>query len=256
VAVADDGKFVVVWQSAAQDGSGGGIFGRRFDSGGTAQAAEFRANSYTPGDQVDPAVAADQNGDFVVSWSSFGQDGSALGVFARRFDAAGVPQGPDFGVNRYTAGNQDASGVAMDDDGAFIVTWTSESQDGSLGGVFARRFDAAGLASSDEIQVNTYTVDAQADSAIGLSGDGALAVVAWESAEQDGSGGGVFAQRLESPAVLDIDGNGTIGALTDGLLVLRFLFGFTGTTLTAGVVGQGCTRCDGAAIAAYLQSLT
>ena len=31
--------------------------------------------------------------------------------------------------------------------------------------------------------------------------------------------------------------------LTDGLLVLRHLFGFTGATLTGGALGDGCTRC-------------
>jgi hypothetical protein len=37
--------------------------------------------------------------------------------------------------------------------------------------------------------------------------------------------------------------------------VLRYLFGFTGTTLTAGAVGAGCTRCDAGAIEGYLQTL-
>jgi hypothetical protein len=55
--------------------------------------------------------------------------------------------------------------------------------------------------------------------------------------------------------VLDIDGNGALDALTDGLLVLRFLFGFTGATLTSGAIGPGCTRCDSAAIVPYLQTL-
>jgi hypothetical protein len=54
---------------------------------------------------------------------------------------------------------------------------------------------------------------------------------------------------------LDVDGNGSFGALTDGLLVLRYLFGFTGTTLTTGAVGGSCTRCDAAAIVAYLDGL-
>ena len=44
--------------------------------------------------------------------------------------------------------------------------------------------------------------------------------------------------------------------LTDGLLALRFLFGFTGSTLTTGAVGQGCTRCDAAMIEPYLTALT
>jgi hypothetical protein len=85
--------------------------------------------------------------------------------------------------------------------------------------------------------------------------DGDFAVV-WSSANQDGDDDGVFGQRYDVPALLDIDGNGELGALTDGLLVLRFLFGFTGTTLTGAAIGPNCTRCDAAAILAYLQSLT
>jgi hypothetical protein len=56
-------------------------------------------------------------------------------------------------------------------------------------------------------------------------------------------------------AVLDIDGNGQLTALTDGLLVLRYLFGFTGTPLVSGAVGPMCSRCDAASITSYLQTL-
>ncbi len=67
---------------------------------------------------------------------------------------------------------------------------------------------------------------------------------------------GVFAQRFDNVAVLDVDGNGATAPLTDGLLVLRFLFGFTGSTLTAGAVDLGgCQRCDATAIEAYLETL-
>jgi hypothetical protein len=55
--------------------------------------------------------------------------------------------------------------------------------------------------------------------------------------------------------VLDIDGNGSLTALTDGLLVLRYLFGLSGTTLTSGVVAPNCTRCDAATIVPYLETL-
>jgi hypothetical protein len=55
---------------------------------------------------------------------------------------------------------------------------------------------------------------------------------------------------------LDVDGNGATTPLTDGLLVLRFLFGFSGTTLTTGAVDSNdCMRCDSAAIVPYLQTL-
>ena len=56
-------------------------------------------------------------------------------------------------------------------------------------------------------------------------------------------------------AVLDVDDNGDVAALTDGLLVLRFLFGFTGATLVSGAIGDGAARSSPAAVAAYLDAL-
>jgi hypothetical protein len=56
--------------------------------------------------------------------------------------------------------------------------------------------------------------------------------------------------------LLDIDGNGSTDPLTDGLLALRGLFGFSGATLTTGAIGGGCSRCDAPSIEAYLVFLT
>ena len=53
----------------------------------------------------------------------------------------------------------------------------------------------------------------------------------------------------------DIDGNGEVDALTDGLLLLRYLFGLDGDTLTAGVIGSGATVTDSAALETYLSTL-
>ena len=50
----------------------------------------------------------------------------------------------------------------------------------------------------------------------------------------------------------DIDGNGSVDALTDGLLLLRYLFGLDGDTLTTGVIGSGATLTDSAALEAYM----
>jgi len=55
---------------------------------------------------------------------------------------------------------------------------------------------------------------------------------------------------------LDIDGNGTADALTDGLLILRYLFGFTGDTLINGVVATDATRDTASTIEAYMEPLT
>jgi hypothetical protein len=50
----------------------------------------------------------------------------------------------------------------------------------------------------------------------------------------------------------DVDKNGSVSGFTDGIIILRWLFGFTGSALTAGALGSGATRTDPTAIAAYL----
>lgn len=54
--------------------------------------------------------------------------------------------------------------------------------------------------------------------------------------------------------MLDADGNGAVAPQTDGRLILRHLFGFSGAALTDGVLGTGATR-NAAAIRTYLNGL-
>ena len=52
--------------------------------------------------------------------------------------------------------------------------------------------------------------------------------------------------------LLDIDENLAYDALTDGLMVIRYLFGLSGTFVTAGAVGTGALTTDPAALNSYL----
>jgi hypothetical protein len=56
-------------------------------------------------------------------------------------------------------------------------------------------------------------------------------------------------------ALLDVDGDGAFFEYTDGLLILRYLFGLTGDSLVAGAVAVDATRKTAAEIQAYIQSL-
>jgi hypothetical protein len=76
---------------------------------------------------------------------------------------------------------------------------------------------------------------------------------------------GAMATRTEPAAVtayldgvrtsLDIDGNGIADALTDGLLMIRYLFGLRGTSLVSGAVDSLGTRPTAQDIEPYLRSL-
>ena len=212
VAADASGGFVVAWNSQYQDGSYGGVFGQRFGPAGLPVGPEFQVNTYTTSAQGGPAVAIAAAGEFVVVWSSYDQDGSYDGVFGQRFDAQGVPSGSEFRVNTYTTSTQALPTVAVDGSGGFVVAWWSHDQDGSSGGIFAQRFDAAGLPVDGEFQVNTYTAGLQVEPALAVEGPGNFVVV-WSSHGQDGSYSGVFGQRFD-PAGLPVGGEFQVNTYT------------------------------------------
>ena len=55
---------------------------------------------------------------------------------------------------------------------------------------------------------------------------------------------------------LDVDGNGQPDALTDGIMIQRYMSGTRGDALTANAIGSGATRTTSAQVEAYLQALT
>jgi hypothetical protein len=66
-----------------------------------------------------------------------------------------------------------------------------------------------------------------------------------------------FEQQLAAiRLLLDIDGDGTPDALTDGLLLIRYLFGVRGGPLINSAVASGATRTSAQQIEAYIQSMT
>ena len=59
-------------------------------------------------------------------------------------------------------------------------------------------------------------------------------------------------QPVASTGALDVDGNGKYDALTDGLIVLRWLFGLSGQPLVNGAIGSGAVRTQPVDIVAWL----
>lgn len=202
VASDSSGNFVVVWVSAGQDGSVGGIFGQRYSSSGATLGSEFRVNTFTTSAQSGPAVASDASGNFVVVWTST-QDGSLSGVFGQRYANSGASLGPEFRVNTYTTNSQGLPSVAADSSGDFVVVWNSLNQEGSNNDIFGQRYDSSGTPAGAEFRVNTYTTNAQYDASVAADASGNFVVV-WSSQEQDGSNFGIFGQRYGQIVPLEL----------------------------------------------------
>jgi hypothetical protein len=194
-----NGDFVITWHSDGPDGSLYGIRGQRYNAAGAPVGGEFAVNTYTADYQYWPKMSGNARGSFVVTWNSYGQDGSAWGAFGQRYDANGVRVGAEFRANTYTNGYQFLPQPAMAANGSFVVVWNSfypGGQDGSQGAVIGRRFDSSGAPIGGEFQVNTYTTGYQIYGAVGSTPGGSF-VVAWQS-QQDGSGYGIIGRRFDS----------------------------------------------------------
>ena len=203
VAMDPDGNFVVAWGQAEGAGDNYGIFARRFNAAGVPQGDEFRANTHTAGNQNAPSVAMDADGDFVIAWTSYGQDGGGGGkyfdggAYFQRYNAAGVPQGPETRSNAYTTSHQGDPSVAMAPGGDFVITWLSSAQDGSGFGIYGQRYNATGVAQGAEFRLNQFTTGNQMNANVAMDDDGNFAAT-WGTQIQASPTLDVAARRFDA----------------------------------------------------------
>ncbi|MCX7420292.1 MAG: GEVED domain-containing protein [Planctomycetia bacterium] len=189
---------VIAWTSAGQDGSGNGIYARRYVNG-VASGAVFPVNTTTSGDQEEPAVAMDSSGNFVITWSGRGSVGTDDNIYMQRFNASGTKLGGETIVNTELSASQLNASIAMNrTNGNFVVMWASnESSDD----VHFRQFNADGsavTASEQDIPGGRHF----SSTSIAMADDGSFVAV-WTNdngAEglADTSGLGVFARRYNA----------------------------------------------------------
>lgn len=185
VATDGAGNFVVVWNSDNQDGSGAGVYARRYDSSGVALSGEFLVNTTTALDQDSPSVGMADDGRFVIVWEGNGS-GDSSGIFGRLYDRTGSAAGNEFLINTSTFGTQSDPAVAMNADGRFVAVWDDNA------GFQGRLFDASGTP-----QGNQFTIDSSISSGNGSVAMGSAGnfVATWRETIIDRA---IFAQRFDS----------------------------------------------------------
>jgi len=100
VAMSPDGSFVVVWEGGASETTGG-VLADVYTASTDGYAGEFLAPSATTRQAIQPTVAMNAEGDFVVAWhcDNFGDDLDKRDIIARLFKAPAEPTTTDFRVN-------------------------------------------------------------------------------------------------------------------------------------------------------------
>jgi hypothetical protein len=231
VARAANGDFVMVWQSNDQeaDGSGYGIFGRRFNAAGTPLGSEFRINSYTTSDQVWPSVAMDAAGNFVVVWEDTAsrpadEVADTTSIRAQCYNANGTPNGGEFRATQNTAGDQyqPQVGVAADS-GKFVVVWSQYppsvvNTDDSGSVLEGRRWETCTNPFGGDFEVNTFTTGYQYSPSLSVDPAGNFQVT-WVSDTGDGSRTTVQARRFGGmvPAAMVVDTPGETSGNANGV---------------------------------------
>jgi hypothetical protein len=204
------GDFVVVWNQGGSDPYE--VQGRRVDATGTPQGSAFIVAGVGSYDQsLD--VASAPGGEFVVTWMDQNDATSYYhSVFARRYDAGGIPLAGAFSVKQEIGGWHSHPTVARDGDGDFTVVWGNYTYSGGWT-LRGQRFDSSETPVGGEFTVTTnaeeYLFGAPQLHAAAVNGTGET-VVAWQEYPFDG----IRAQRYDasgSPVggVLAVSNEGT-----------------------------------------------
>jgi hypothetical protein len=178
IAMDGAGNFVVVWNSYLQDGSSNGVFGQRFNPNCRPLGVEFQINTTSSGNQKEPSVAMNTDGNFLVVWQGPGMvEEDKEDIFARRFDSNGQPFGSEFRVNTNTNNKQLCPRAAMNNSGGFVIVWESvnvpiEGQKAICG----QLYDNSGLRIGTEFVINDGPSDGRYPD-VAMDSQGHFAVV-------------------------------------------------------------------------------
>ena len=150
------GGWVTSWISYDQNGGDRDIYQQLFDASGNPIGSEVRVNTTIVNDQIDQAITALTDGGWVTSWSSLDQDGSYWGIYQQRFNKDGIAIGAEVRVNTTVDNFQTNSAVTALANGGWVVSWTSNDQDGSYYGIYQQRYDADGNPVAMPLRGNDY----------------------------------------------------------------------------------------------------
>ncbi|MFT6922569.1 MAG: hypothetical protein ACJA1C_001575 [Crocinitomicaceae bacterium] len=197
VAAADD-RFVVTWASEVAGENEFEIKERYFLSNGANLAAPTVIQSVIGQHLTHPDVAMSATGAYTFTWQADSSDGDRIGIYYAMYDNTYVQIVAPTQVNTTTAGNQQEPRVAMDENGEFMIVWSSFDQDGDHFGIYGQRFTSLGASSGGEIAINTTTANSQDHVAVAVTREGGKYIISWTDDVADGDYSGVYTRIMFS----------------------------------------------------------
>ena len=192
-----DGGAVFVWQGGVlgeQD-----VYARFIAPDGTFSTGDVRVNTYTQDQQGNPVVTVLEDGNVVLAWSSYGQDGSMRGIYGQVFSPTGEKVANEFRVNQSSSFNQRTPAIEALVGGGFAAVWVSEQQrfENSID-IYGRVFAAESHEGAQEFLVNA-SEKICANPTVSHLADGGF-MVGWSARDirQMSNGWNVFVRNFES----------------------------------------------------------
>ncbi|MFK7982787.1 MAG: Ser-Thr-rich GPI-anchored membrane family protein, partial [Saprospiraceae bacterium] len=186
------GNFVMVWKDEQRRHN----YGRIYKNSGNPITQEFQIGT-SEKTQYATDLAMEENGDFVVVWQEIDQssNNSAFSIYGKRYDKNGNKKEDIFNITKKAyIGFDDAPNygltprVAVNNTGAFIVTWRVEKQ------LFAQKFDHTTALSGSLIEVSPPEHNDIGDQlAIALQNNGEF-IITWSDTLQQKKD--IYAQRF------------------------------------------------------------
>lgn len=186
VAVANDGRFVVIWQDDADKNGIYQIRARGFEPNGVERFAEFTVNSVAEGQQTRPRVAIAPDGFFVVVWEDDRDRNGFYNIHMRGFNPDGSQRWSQRRVNRRTAGQQRRPQIAMGPWGDFVVVWEDDTDNNDFYQIRMRAYAPDGGQKFSERTVNVSSAGQQLEPYVAVD-DSFQLVVVW-SDDRDKNG--------------------------------------------------------------------
>ncbi len=149
------GNFMVVWSGERLGGLD--IFAQRYFSNGQKDGANFLISNAAC-NEVEPDIAADSNGNYVVVWRCNLTVGS--NIIAQRYTKDGTQQGGNLLVNDDNKSNNMhyAPTLAVDNAGNFVIVWEdyrNSANPAKNPDIYAQPFDKQGNAIGINYRVNS-----------------------------------------------------------------------------------------------------